>query len=153
MLPRRLQRISLGCNHLKWHSSRRKSVATQSIIKTERDKHDVKDQICDAQGLFSGTKIGRFFQDPPSLENQYLGDSALKSYLRRHMPKDVSDECTVGVSRNRTQEKSYPREIVPNLNGYDFSGEIIPWVRFLWRYRTQGTISPEISYPIFTILL
>ena len=58
-----------------------------------------------------------------------------------------------GVRRNRTQEKSYPREIVPNLNGYDFSGEIVPWVRFHQRYRTKGTISPEISYPIFTILL
>ena len=49
--------------------------------------------------------------------------------------------------RNRTQEKSYPREIVPKLNGYEFSGEIVPWVRFLQRYRTQGTISPEITYP------
>ena len=50
--------------------------------------------------------------------------------------------------RNRTQEKSYPREIVPKLNGYDFSGEIVPiqvgydfsWVRFL-----LGTISPDTS--------
>ena len=43
------------------------------------------------------------------------------------------------------QEKLYPgeivpREIVPNLNGYDFSGDIVPWVPFHQRYRTQGTI-------------
>ena len=55
--------------------------------------------------------------------------------------------------RNRTQEKSYPREIVPKLNGYDFSGEIVPWVRLHQRYRTQGTISPEISYPDKEILI
>ena len=43
-------------------------------------------------------------------------------------------------------------EIVPRRNRtqiewYDFSGEIVLWVRFHQRYRTQGTISPEISYP------
>ena len=60
----------------------------------------------------------------------------------------------VGVRRNRTQEKSYPnwmgtispeksypfksypREIVPKLNGYDFTRDIVPRVRFLQRYRT-----------------
>ena len=31
--------------------------------------------------------------------------------------------------------------------GYDISGEIVPWVRYLQRNRTQGTISPEKSYP------
>ena len=41
--------------------------------------------------------------------------------------------------RNRTQEKSYPREIVPKLNGYDFTRDIVPRVRFLQRYRTLGT--------------
>ena len=38
--------------------------------------------------------------------------------------------------RNRTQEKSYPREIVPV---YDFTRDIVPRVRFLQRYRTLGT--------------
>ena len=32
--------------------------------------------------------------------------------------------------------------------GYDISGEIVPWVRYLWLNRTQGTISPEKSYPV-----
>ena len=32
-------------------------------------------------------------------------------------------------------------------SGYDISGEIVPWVRYLRRNRTQGTISPEKSYP------
>ena len=31
--------------------------------------------------------------------------------------------------------------------GYDISGEIVPWVRYLGWNRTQGTISPEKSYP------
>ena len=39
-------------------------------------------------------------------------------------------------------EKSYPGEIVPKRNRTQ-----IEWVRFHQRYRTQGTISPEISYP------
>ena len=39
------------------------------------------------------------------------------------------------------QEKSYPGEIVPKRNRTQ-----IKWVRFLWRNRTLGTISPEISY-------
>ena len=64
----------------------------------------------------------------------------------------LTNACFFDCWRNRTQEKSYPREIVPKLNGYDFSGEIVPWVRFLQRYRTQGTISPEISYPKNEIL-
>ena len=34
------------------------------------------------------------------------------------------------------QEKSYPREIVPNFNGYNFTRDIVPRVRFLQRYRT-----------------
>ena len=31
--------------------------------------------------------------------------------------------------------------------GCDISGEIVPRVRYLWLNRTQGTISPEKSYP------
>ena len=38
----------------------------------------------------------------------------------------------VGKTFHGLLEKSYPR---------------VPWVRFHQRYRTQGTISPEISYP------
>ena len=41
----------------------------------------------------------------------------------------------------RWQEKSYPGEIVPKRNRTQ-----LEWVRFHQRYRTQGTISPEISY-------
>ena len=73
----------------------------------------------------------------------------LNVVLVTHMPaarqktRIVRRQCSwPDCWRNRTQEKSYPREIVPKLNGYDFSGE--PWVRFLQRYRTLGTISPEI---------
>ena len=39
-------------------------------------------------------------------------------------------------------EKSYPGEIVPKRNRTQ-----IEWVRFLWKNRTLGMISPEISYP------
>ena len=42
----------------------------------------------------------------------------------------------------RCQEKSYPGEIVPKRNRTQHE-----WVRFLWKNRTLGTISPEISYP------
>ena len=40
------------------------------------------------------------------------------------------------------QEKSYPGEIVSKRNRTQHK-----WVRFLWKNRTLGTISPEISYP------
>ncbi len=38
---------------------------------------------------FSRTKIGQFFQDMPTLGNQYLEDATLKNYLRRVMPDHV----------------------------------------------------------------
>ena len=43
--------------------------------------------------------------------------------------------------RNRTQEKSYPTwmgtiSLEKSYPGYDFSGDIVPRVRFLQRYRT-----------------
>ena len=46
----------------------------------------------------------------------------------------------------RLLEKSYPGEIVPKRNRTQ-----IEWVRFLWRNRTLGTISPEIPYPRYDL--
>ena len=48
-----------------------------------------------------------------------------------------------GVRRNRTQEKSYPREIEPRRNRTQ-EKSYPNWM---------GTISPEISYPDFIMLL
>jgi hypothetical protein len=39
---------------------------------------------------FLGAKIGPFFQEQPSVGNQYLEDSALRSYLKRWMPANVT---------------------------------------------------------------
>ena len=38
---------------------------------------------------FSRTRIGPFFQQMPTLGNQYLEDVTLRSYLRRVMPENV----------------------------------------------------------------
>ena len=94
--------------------------------------------------------------DPHLWEGVTTSPTLPLSALRASVKPSASNLCAPAVFdcwRNRTQEKSYPREIVPKLNGYDFSGEIVPRVRFNQRYRTQGTISPEISYPDKEILI
>ena len=50
------------------------------------------DNEWEAEGhpVFSRAGIGAFFQDRPVLKNPFLEDALLKSYLRRHVPHQVS---------------------------------------------------------------
>ncbi|KAG8596626.1 hypothetical protein GDO81_001997 [Engystomops pustulosus] len=48
---------------------------------------------------FSRALIGNFFQDQPRLGNQFLEDSILQSYLRRHLPPVVLKEASQDLGR------------------------------------------------------
>jgi hypothetical protein len=39
-----------------------------------------------------------FFQEPPHLENTYLADQTLQSFLRRHIPEDARKEMKNSLS-------------------------------------------------------
>ena len=43
--------------------------------------------------------------------------------------------------------KKVSGEIVPRRNCTQRNRTQLEWVRFLWRYGTLGTVSPDISYP------
>ena len=46
---------------------------------------------CKHEGvLVSRARIGEFVQDPPRLENVYLASDVLRSYLKRHVPEEVT---------------------------------------------------------------
>ncbi|PVD31692.1 hypothetical protein C0Q70_07110 [Pomacea canaliculata] len=48
---------------------------------------------------FSSAKVGNFSQEPPQLDNQYLQDTLLRSFLKRHIPSDVLPEIDADLSR------------------------------------------------------
>lgn len=47
---------------------------------------------------FSRALIGNFFQDQPRLGNQFLEDSILRGYLKRHLPPLVGTMCCLCCS-------------------------------------------------------
>ncbi|XP_056384655.1 acyl-CoA dehydrogenase family member 11-like [Hyla sarda] len=48
---------------------------------------------------FSRASIGNFFQDQPCLGNQFLEDSLLQGYLKRHLPPVVLEEASQDLER------------------------------------------------------
>ncbi|XP_052253035.1 acyl-CoA dehydrogenase family member 11-like isoform X2 [Dreissena polymorpha] len=48
---------------------------------------------------FARARLGTFFQDAPKLGNQYIEDSLLRSYLKRHVPKQVLAEIEPDLTR------------------------------------------------------
>lgn len=60
---------------------------------------------------FSSAKVGNFSQEPPQLDNQYLQDTLLRSFLKRHIPSDVSKEST----ETRLKLLVYKQKLIFNL--------------------------------------
>lgn len=91
-----------------------------------------------------------FYQDPPSLGNQYLEDRLLREYLRRHMPADVLDSVDADLVRfgqrvvsevaplGDTAERDPPR-LVP----YDAWGNRIDRIEVSPAWQTLERISAE----------
>ncbi|CAJ1068833.1 acyl-CoA dehydrogenase family member 11-like [Xyrichtys novacula] len=77
--------------------------------------------------LFSGSKIGSFFQEKPVLKNPFLEDALLRAYLRRHLPEEsVSSDLRAFGERVANEVDGWGRECEvtpPRLVHFD------PWGR------------------------
>ncbi|CAG5136104.1 unnamed protein product [Candidula unifasciata] len=67
-------------------TSRRKQ--TQASQDSDNKAKSPVDKSGHATAPFAHARLGSFFQARPVLHNQYLQDSLLVSYLRRHLPKE-----------------------------------------------------------------
>ncbi|XP_075709523.1 acyl-CoA dehydrogenase family member 11-like isoform X2 [Rhinoderma darwinii] len=73
-----------------------KSIAFPAVSREGIQPHSILEEL---RTPFSRALIGRFFQDPPRLGNQFLEDSLLQGYLKRHLPPVVLEEVSQDLER------------------------------------------------------
>ncbi|XP_029474907.1 acyl-CoA dehydrogenase family member 11-like isoform X2 [Rhinatrema bivittatum] len=99
---------------------------------------------------FSRASVGTFFQDHPRLGNQYLEDTFLQKYLRRHLPPKVFQEVSQQLERfgaRVTDEiDSLGRECElspPQLQQYDAWGQRVDRIVTCPAWKRMKEISAE----------
>ncbi|KAM3939627.1 acyl-CoA dehydrogenase family member 11-like [Leptodactylus fuscus] len=84
----------IQCRPASYMSS--KSVASATLSPEDAQPHPVLEEL---KLPFSRSLIGNFFQDQPQLGNQFLEDSLLQGYLKRHLPSVVLEEVSQDLER------------------------------------------------------
>ncbi len=93
---------------------------------------------------------GEFYQEPPDLGNQYEKDPLLKSYLQKHLPKEVLEK--VEDELIRLGEDAVGRLLAiadeaendePELIKFDAWGNRIDYVRTSWAWKKLKDIAAE----------
>ncbi|KAM4707887.1 acyl-CoA dehydrogenase family member 11-like [Discoglossus pictus] len=99
---------------------------------------------------FSRAVIGNFFQQPPTLGNQFLEDAILQSYLKRHLPTRVLEEVSQDLERfgRRLVEEidSLGRECElnpPKLQQYDAWGRRVDQIITCPAWKKMKDLSAE----------
>ncbi|XP_068096548.1 acyl-CoA dehydrogenase family member 11-like [Hyperolius riggenbachi] len=70
--------------------------AVSPAVNHEEKPHPVLEEL---QKPFSRSMTGTFFQEQPTLGNQFLEDAFLQSYLKRHLPPQVLAEASRDLER------------------------------------------------------
>ncbi|KAK3581974.1 hypothetical protein CHS0354_003235 [Potamilus streckersoni] len=71
----------------------------RNIYSEKTQEHEELSEAVIPQHLFSASNIGKFFQEQPTLGNQYSEDVTLQSYLRRHIPKKIYRDIELDLVR------------------------------------------------------
>ncbi|XP_073410162.1 acyl-CoA dehydrogenase family member 11-like isoform X1 [Dendrobates tinctorius] len=76
-------------------------LSSKSIVSPAVSHEDIQPQsvLEELKIPFSRALIGNFFQDQPRLGNQFLEDSLLQGYLKRHLPPVVLKEASQDLER------------------------------------------------------
>lgn len=87
------------CHHIQYqpacHMSS-KSILAPAVSHEDTQPRSVVEEL---KMPFSRALIGNFFQDQPRLGNQFLEDSILHGYLKRHLPPLVLEEVSQDLER------------------------------------------------------
>ena len=83
--------FSISWRHLLRRCSKRILLARNEKITSGVCEKRELGTTCFAQGSseFQHSKSGKFYQDAPSLKNQFLGDAFLRASLKRILPTEV----------------------------------------------------------------
>ncbi|XP_012819170.1 novel acyl-CoA-dehydrogenase protein isoform X1 [Xenopus tropicalis] len=99
---------------------------------------------------FSRAAIGNFFQQMPSLGNQFLEDALLQSYLKRHLPPQVlsemSQDCKRFAQRLVEEIDSLGRDCElnpPRLQQYDAWGRRVDQIITCSAWKKMKELSAE----------
>ena len=82
ILPRRFFLQSFAAS-----KSTSASESTQTEFEPNINNRDVSDSFRGT--TFAASRRGSFFQEAPRLQNQFIGDLYLQSYLKRILPQEV----------------------------------------------------------------
>ncbi|XP_040272629.1 acyl-CoA dehydrogenase family member 11-like isoform X1 [Bufo bufo] len=124
-----------------------KSIASPAVGPEDTQPHLVLEEL---KIPFSHASIGHFFQDQPRLGNQFLEDSLLQGYLKKHLPPVVLEEAGKDLERfgQRLVDEidSLGRECElnpPHLKHYDAWGRRVDHVITCPAWQKMKVVSAE----------
>ncbi|XP_073527624.1 acyl-CoA dehydrogenase family member 11-like isoform X2 [Phyllobates terribilis] len=124
-----------------------KSIASPAVSHEDVQPQSVLEEL---KMPFSRALIGNFFQDQPRLGNQFLEDSLLQGYLKRHLPpvvlKEASQDLEHFGQRLVDEIDSLGRECElnqPHLQHYDAWGRRVDRIITCPAWQRMKVVSAE----------
>ncbi|XP_066459876.1 acyl-CoA dehydrogenase family member 11-like [Eleutherodactylus coqui] len=124
-----------------------RSIASPAVSPENNRPHALLEEL---KMPFSHALIGSFFQDQPRLGNQFLEDSLLQGYLKRHLPPVVLEEASQDLERfgRRLVDEidSLGRECElnpPHLQHYDAWGRRVDHIITCPAWQKMKVVSAE----------